>query len=89
MAALMDIEGDLRLRRVCFNESVLHEAHPSNSNHWADSSGNANNPNKGLTPLGKDAVRERNRLGLIVDISHVSDKTFGDARETSQAPVFA
>ena len=61
----------------------------SNSNHWADSSGDANKPNNGLSPLGKEIVAEMNRLGMIVDISHVSDKTFYDALEVSKAPIFA
>jgi membrane dipeptidase len=43
----------------------------------------------GLTPLGKTIVLEMNRLGMIVDISHVADKTFWDALETSKAPIFA
>ena len=43
----------------------------------------------GLTAFGKQVVREMNRLGLIVDISHASDKTFYDALETSRAPIFA
>ena len=43
----------------------------------------------GLTPFGKDVVRELNRLGVMVDISHVADKTFYDAIEVSRAPVVA
>src|SRR5579864_6966649 len=60
-----------------------------NSNHWADSSGDANKPNNGLSAFGKEVVLEMNRLGMIVDISHVADKTFWDALETSKAPIFA
>jgi membrane dipeptidase len=55
---------------------------------WADSSTDKAAHN-GLTDFGKDVVREMNRLGMIVDISHVSDKTFYDVLETSKAPVFA
>ena len=55
---------------------------------WAGSSGDAGK-NDGLTDFGKDVVRELNRLGVMVDISHVSDQTFYDALETSRAPLIA
>lgn len=65
----------------------------TNTNNWADSSGDLDNPkvqrHGGLTPLGKQIVQEMNRLGMIVDISHVADKTFWDALATSSAPLMA
>ncbi len=60
----------------------------SGNNDWADSSTDKAAHN-GLTDFGKDVVRELNRLGVIVDISHVADKTFYDALETSRAPMMA
>src|SRR5207237_8154019 len=55
---------------------------------WADSS-TASAAHNGLTDFGKDVVGEMNRLGVIVDISHVSDKTFYDALAVSRAPMIA
>ena len=55
-------------------------------NNWADSSTDKPAHN-GLTPFGKEVVREMNRLGMLVDVSHVSDKTFYDALEVSTKPV--
>src|SRR5207253_10114266 len=51
--------------------------------------GDTNHPKNGRSPLGKEIVGEMNRLGMIVDISHVADKTFWDALEVSKAPIFA
>ena len=59
-----------------------------NSNNWADSSGDAPRHN-GLTEFGRQIVRTMNDLGMIVDISHVSDATFQHALETSRAPIIA
>lgn len=59
---------------------------------WADSSGTTSVPEPvhgGLTAFGRKVVRELNRLGMLVDVSHVSDATFFDAVETSRAPVIA
>jgi len=60
----------------------------TNTNNWADSSTDEAKHN-GLTPFGKQVVLEMNRLGMLVDISHVSDKTFYDAVAVSKAPVIA
>ena len=96
MAALLGIEGghaiedSLRLLRRYYDEGVRYMTLThSNSNHWADSSGDPNQPNHGLSDFGKDVVREMNRLGMMVDISHVADTTFWAALETSRAPIFA
>jgi membrane dipeptidase len=55
---------------------------------WADSSGDLPK-NNGLTPFGREVVRELNKLGVMVDVSHVSDKTFWDALAESKAPLIA
>ena len=95
IAALMGMEGghmiddDLGVLRMYAELGVryLTLTHFHN-NHWADSSTDVPAHN-GLTDFGKDVVRELNRLGVMVDISHVSDKTFYDALEISKAPLMA
>ena len=58
----------------------------SKNNAWADSA--TDKPvHNGLTPLGKDMVREMQRLGMLVDLSHVSEKTMLDALDLAGAPV--
>ncbi|HSF17352.1 MAG TPA: dipeptidase [Vicinamibacteria bacterium] len=95
IAALMGMEGghmiddDLAVLRMYRELGVryLTLTHFQN-NHWADASTDEPEHN-GLTDFGKDVVRELNRLGVMVDISHVSDKTFYDALEVSKAPLMA
>src|SRR3989442_10937845 len=83
------IEDSLELLRAFhrFGARYMTLTH-TNTNNWADSSTDEAKHN-GLTPFGKQVVLEMNRLGMMVDISHVSDKTFYDAIETSKAPVIA
>ena len=95
IAALMGMEGghminnSLAVLRMYAELGVryLTLTHSVNTD-WADSSGDQPKHN-GLTDFGKDVVRELNRLGVMVDISHVSDKTFLDAIEVSKAPMIA
>jgi membrane dipeptidase len=59
------------------------------SNHISDSSYDENHQWNGLSPFGKEVVAEMNRLGIMVDISHVTDEAFYQAVEISRAPVIA
>ena len=95
IAALMGVEGghmignDIRMVRIFAQLGVRYMtlSHFYN-NEWADSSTDKPAHN-GLTDFGKDVVREMNRQGMLVDISHVGDKTFYDALEFSKAPLIA
>jgi membrane dipeptidase len=95
IAALMGVEGghmiasDLSVLRMYAGLGVRYMTLTHSGNdEWADASTDKPAHN-GLTDFGKDVVREMNRSGVIVDISHVSDKTFYDALEVSKAPLFA
>jgi membrane dipeptidase len=83
------IDGDLELLRRYASLGVryLTLTHSLNTP-WADSSGDKPVHN-GLTTFGREVVHELNRLGVMVDVSHASDKTFYDAIEVSAAPVIA
>jgi membrane dipeptidase len=100
LAALMGIEGghsienDMHLLRDYYRLGVRYMTLSwSNTNEWADSSGDINDPrvqhHNGLTAFGKQVLGEMNRLGMMVDISHVADKTFWDAIANTKAPVIA
>jgi membrane dipeptidase len=100
LAALMGIEGghsienDIRVLRDFYRLGVRYMTLSwSNTNEWADSSGDINNPkiehHNGLSDFGKQVVLEMNRLGMLVDISHVADKTFYDTIAVAKAPVIA
>jgi membrane dipeptidase len=100
LAALMGIEGghsienDIHLLRDFYRLGVRYMTLSwSNTNEWADSSGDIDDPgvqhHNGLTDFGKQVVAEMNRLGMMVDISHVADKTFYDTMAVTRAPVIA
>jgi membrane dipeptidase len=101
LAALMGIEGghsiedSLALLRQYYALGVRYMTLTwSNSTSWADSSGDIDDTSvphtkEGLTEFGKDVVYEMNRLGMMVDISHVSDKTFFRTLVITRAPVIA
>ncbi len=100
LAALMGIEGghsienDMHLLRDYYRLGVRYMTLSwSNTNEWADSSGDINDVkvqhHNGLTDFGRQVVREMNRLGMMVDVSHVADKTFWDTIANTKAPVIA
>ncbi|HXY52113.1 MAG TPA: dipeptidase [Terriglobales bacterium] len=100
LAALLGVEGghaienDLDLLRDYYRLGVRYMTLTwSNTNAWADSSGDITDAkvehHNGLTDFGQQVVLEMNRLGMMVDISHVSDKTFYDVVAVSKAPLIA
>jgi len=95
ICALMGIEGGyvienslyalrnfyrLGIRYMTLTHNVTHD--------WADAHRDEAK-NNGLSEFGKEVVREMNRLGMLVDISHVSEKTMADVLDTSTAPIIA
>ncbi|HBB88320.1 MAG TPA: membrane dipeptidase [Blastocatellia bacterium] len=99
IAALMGIEGGHAIENSL---ATLREFHRlgvrymtltwNNTNDWADSARDVARgevKHHGLTEFGKDVVREMNRLGMLVDVSHVSDETMSDALDVSKAPIIA
>ena len=88
------IEGDIRILRDYYRLGVRYMTLTwSNTNDIGDSSGDMTDAkiqhHGGLTPFGKQVVTEMNRMGMMVDISHVADTTFYQALELSRAPVIA
>jgi membrane dipeptidase len=95
IAAFLTVEGghtiddDLRVLRMYYQLGIrsMTLTHSRNNN-WADSA--TDKPvHNGLTDFGKEVVREMNRLGMLVDVSHVADKTFFDALAVTTKPVIA
>jgi membrane dipeptidase len=95
VAALMGIEGghaienSLSALRDFYRLGIRYMTLThNNTNDWADASRDEAKHN-GLTGFGKEVVREMNRLGMLVDVSHVSDKTMSDVLDVSTAPIIA
>jgi membrane dipeptidase len=99
IAVLMGIEGGHAIENSLYALRELHRlgcrymtlTH-ANTNEWADSSGFTGPPpvkHHGLTPFGEDVVREMQRIGMLVDISHVSDETFWAVTKVAKAPIIA
>jgi membrane dipeptidase len=84
------IEGKLENLRHFYARGIRYItlAH-GKSNHISDSSYDTNRQWHGLSPFGKEVVAEMNRLGIMIDVSHVSDETFYQVMELSKAPVIA
>ena len=95
IAALIGVEGGHMINNSLANLDQFYTlgvrymtlTHTANTE-WADSSGDKP-AHDGLTPFGKQVIAEMNKLGMMVDISHVADKTFYDVLAVSQAPVIA
>jgi|GEM_PF-50397 len=100
LASLMGVEGghalqdDIRVLRDYYRLGVRYMTLTwSNTNELGDSSGDLDDKtiehHKGITDFGRQVVREMNRMGMMVDISHAADRTFFQALTTSRAPVIA
>ncbi|MFN2511883.1 MAG: dipeptidase [Pyrinomonadaceae bacterium] len=96
LAALMGLEGgyaiDERLENVDrYYQMGVRYMSPawSVSTSWAGSSNDGVGQTRGLNDFGKSVIREMNRLGMMVDVSHVSDKTFWDIINSSSKPIIA
>jgi membrane dipeptidase len=97
-AVLMGIEGghaienSLALLRIFYALGVRYMTLTwANSNDWAESSGDLrpDPANSGLTDFGRSVIAEMNRLGMMIDVSHVSDRTFADVLAVTRTPVIA
>jgi membrane dipeptidase len=84
------IEGDLGNVRHFYDRGIRYiTLTHSRSNHIGDSSYDEKRIWHGLSPFGKELVQEMNRIGMMVDVSHVSDETFYAVMEVTRAPIIA
>ena len=84
------IENSLNALRNFYRLGIRYMTLAHNVTHdWADAHSPAQHRHNGLTDFGKEVVREMNRLGMFIDISHVSDRVMHDALDVSKAPIIA
>lgn len=84
------IEGDLENLRHFYDRGIRYVTLThAEDNHISDSSYADDDTWDGLSPFGEEVVREMNRLGVMVDVSHVSDPAFWDVMEITEAPAIA
>jgi membrane dipeptidase len=84
------IEGSLRLLRDYYRLGVRYITLTHVKNNDICDSSTAENPRwNGLSPFGREVVREMNRLGMMIDVSHISDQAFWDVLGVSRSPVIA
>jgi len=84
------VEGDLNKLRDLFDKGIRYiTLTHAKDNHICDSSYDTRHTHKGLTAFGREMVQEMNRLGMMIDISHVSDDAFWQVLELSRAPLIA
>jgi membrane dipeptidase len=99
IGVLMGIEGGHAIENSLHALRVMHRlgcrymtlTH-ANTNEWADSAGFTGPlvvKHHGLSPFGEEVVREMQRIGMLVDVSHVSDETFASAIKVAKAPIIA
>jgi membrane dipeptidase len=99
VAVLMGVEGGHAIENSLFALRTLYRLGArymtlthTNTNEWADSSGFSGPPevrHHGLSPFGEEVVREMQRIGMLVDVSHVSDETFWSVIKSAKTPVIA
>ena len=84
------IEGDLKNVEYFYNRGIRYiTLTHSKNNHICDSSYDSEKKWNGLSPFGKEVVKEMNRVGIMIDVSHITDDTFYQVMEITQAPVIA
>jgi membrane dipeptidase len=99
VAVLMGVEGGHAIESSLFALRTLFRLGArymtlthTNTNEWADSAGSSGPPvvrHHGLSPFGEEVVREMQRVGMLVDVSHVADATFWAVLKVAKAPVIA